>query len=73
MNTEKPLSDAISFDDDYFIKNAILCFLHYYPNHKWVPIYQGLMDRETIVKTPPDARKPRPARRRKPKSSQSSD
>ena len=31
-----------SLDDDYFIKNAILCFLHHYPKHKWTPIYEEL-------------------------------
>ena len=56
--------DAKSLDDDYFIKNAILCFLHYYPNHKWAPIYRELAERETYTTKP----KPRPARRRKPKT-----
>ena len=39
-----------SLDDDYFIKNSILCFLHYYPNHKWTPIYEELAKRDTFTK-----------------------
>ena len=38
-----------SLDDDYFIKNAILCFLHYYPNHKWTGIYEELAKRDTFT------------------------
>lgn len=62
---------AESLDDDYFIKNAILCWLHYFPEHKWTDIYKELAQRETYTKGEPVA-KPRPARRRKPKPSQSS-
>ena len=39
-----------SLDDDYFIKNAILCFLYHYPNHKWTPIYEELASRDTFTK-----------------------
>ena len=39
-----------SFDDDYFIKNAILCFLYHYPNHKWTGIYEELAERDTFTK-----------------------
>ena len=38
-----------SLDDDYFIKNAILCFLHHYPNHKWTEIYEELAKRDTFT------------------------
>ena len=38
-----------SLDDDYFIKNAILCFLHHYPNHKWTAIYEELAKRDTFT------------------------
>ena len=41
---------AKSLDDDYFIKNAILCFLHHYPNHKWTPIYEELASRDKYTK-----------------------
>ena len=43
--------EAKSLDDDFFIKNAILCFLHYYPKHKWAPIYEELAQRDTFTRT----------------------
>ena len=52
-----------SFDDDYFIKNAILCFLHHYPNHKWTAIYEELAKRDTF--TTPTTRTQRTTRTRK--------
>ena len=57
------MENAKSLDDDFFIKNAIYCWLHYYGNkdHKWEPIYQELAKRDTFKPQP----KPRPARRRK--------
>ena len=71
--------NAKSLDDTYFIKNAIACWLHYYPEHKWVSIYQEMMKRDSFNTQPQpepigtinsmDADepkpKPRPARRRK--------
>ena len=42
--------EAKSLDDDFFIKNAILCFLYYYPKHKWAPIYEELAQRDTFTK-----------------------
>jgi hypothetical protein len=66
MNTEKQPNDALSLDDDYFIKNAISCWLHHFPNHKWAPIYQKLRNRDSFVS--PEAKpiaKPRPARKTK--------
>ena len=64
MSTEK--IHAKSLDDDYFIRNAIYCFLHYFPDHKWVPIYKELIKRETFnnVKSD-DSKTSRPAQRRK--------
>ena len=55
--------NAKSLDDDYFIKNAIMCWLHYYgdKNHKWDSIYKELAQRETFTAKP----KPCPARRAK--------
>ena len=35
-------------DDDYFIRNAIYCWLHYYPDHKWVDAYRELLKRDTF-------------------------
>ena len=65
MDTDRP--PAKSLDDDYFIKNAISCFLHYYPDHKWAPIYRELRNRDTFNQPEPTIATPRPARRRKPK------
>ena len=60
-----------SLDDNYFIKNAILCWLHHYGNqgHRWDSIYKELAQRDTYINMESnDAKpKPRPARRRKPK------
>ena len=63
-----------SLDDNYFIKNAILCWLHYYgdKNHRWDSIYKELAKRDVYVSMEPTNAKPtpRPARRRaaKPKT-----
>jgi hypothetical protein len=62
-----------SLDDNYFIKNAILCWLHHYgdKNHRWDSIYKELAKRDVYISMEPDAKpKPRPARRRaaKPKT-----
>ena len=65
MNTDKPLGKSL--DDDYFIKNAISCFLHYYPDHKWAPIYRELRKRESFNQPEHRIATPRPERRRKPK------
>ena len=59
--------EAKSLDDDYFIKNAIGCFLHYYPEHKWAPIYRELLNRDSFIQPEPTIATPRAARRRKPK------
>lgn len=50
MSTETTTKKSKPLDDDYFIKNAILCFLHHYPNHKWTPIYEELAERNTYIK-----------------------
>jgi hypothetical protein len=57
MSTEKQPSSK-SLDDDYFIKNAISCFLHYYPDHKWAPIYKELRERESFNQPEPVIAKP---------------
>lgn len=43
------MPDAVSLNDDYFIKNAILCWLHHYPNHRWTAIYKELAERDSYV------------------------
>ena len=49
------MTKAISLDDDYFIKNAIMCWLHHYGDkgHKWDDIYKELASRDTYTKQPP--------------------
>lgn len=54
-------------DDDYFIRNAILCWMHFFPKHKWTPIYEELAKRDSYVAKPTEP-KPRAARRRKPRA-----
>ena len=50
-----------SLDDNYFIKNAILCWLHHYGDqgHRWDDIYKELAAREhyTINPQPRRAKK----------------
>ncbi|OUV26364.1 MAG: hypothetical protein CBC48_15560 [bacterium TMED88] len=64
MSTEKLVDKSL--DDDYFIRNAIYCFLHYFPDHKWAPIYKELMKRETFNNVEPnDTKAPSRPQRRK--------
>jgi hypothetical protein len=67
LSTEKQKHKVL--DHDYFIKNAISCWLHYFPDHKWAPIYRELRLRDFSVLEEPKVVKPRAARRRKPKVS----
>ena len=65
-----------SLDDNYFIKNAILCWLHHYGDqgHRWDSIYKELAQRDTYInmasieikdaQTEPDPPKPRTTRKR---------
>ena len=57
------MPDAKSLDDDYFIKNAILCFLYHYPNHKWTPIYEELAKRDNFTHKPQPRRAKRATRK----------
>ena len=41
--------NAKSIDDDFFIKNAIACWLYHFPEHKWAPIYEDLVKRDFIT------------------------
>ena len=40
-----------SLDDNYFIKNAIYCWLHHYGDqgHRWDDIYKELAKRDTYI------------------------
>ena len=40
---------STSLDDDFFIKNAIACWLYHFPEHKWAPIYEDLVKRDFIA------------------------
>ena len=63
-NTTKQGSpNAKSLDDDFFIKNAILCWIHHYggKEHKWEDIYVELATRNSYTHKP----NPRPALRAK--------
>ena len=58
-----------SHDENFLIKNAIYCWLHYFPNHVWTQRYKDLAKRDTFTCMDANATKPkpkpRPARRRK--------
>ena len=41
---------------DYLIKNAIGCWLHYFPDHKWTAAYQQLAKEEFTKVTKSDAK-----------------
>ena len=47
--------------DSWLIKNAIGCFLHYYPDHEWSARYKELVKIDEFL----PEKKPRPARRAK--------
>ena len=55
-----------SLDDNFFIKNAIYCWLHYFGNkdHKWEAIYKELAERDSYT-TPEPTPKPTPTPTRK--------
>ena len=50
-------------NDDFFIKNAILCFLHHYPEHKWAAIYEELAQRDSYTHKPQPRRAKRAPRK----------
>jgi len=55
--------------DDWLIRNAIGCWLHYFPEHPWRERYEELVKRKVYL-TPP---KPRPARKRSQSRSKDTD
>jgi len=68
MNTEKqPSNTTASLDDDFFVRNAVKCWLYYFKGNKWEHVYHKLLERETFNTTETHVATPRPARRRKPK------
>ena len=42
--------------DSWLIKNAIGCFLHYYPNHEWSARYKELVKIDEFTTTQPKKR-----------------
>ena len=62
--------------DNKLIENAILAFLHHYPQHQWVEDYQALLTKVRALKNeqPKDAevrKRGRPAQRQRKKETAS--
>ena len=62
--------------DNLLIENAILAFLHHYPNHKWAGDYAKLLEKVRALKDeqPKDAevrKRGRPAKRQRKKETTS--
>ena len=62
--------------DNLLIENAILAFLHHYPNHKWAGDYAKLLDKIKSIENakPKDAevrKRGRPAKRQRTKETSS--
>ena len=62
--------------DNLLIENAILAFLHHYPNHKWAGDYAKLLDKIKSIENakPKDAevrKRGRPAKRQRTKETTS--
>ena len=54
---------AKALDEDFFIRNAIYCWLYYFDEkHKWHSIYKDLAERESYINDTP---KPKPRRARR--------
>ena len=47
-------------DDNFYIRNAIYCWLHYYgdKNHKWDAIYKELAERDSYTTSQPEPSPP---------------
>ena len=54
--------EANALDEDFFIRNAIYCWLYYFKDHKWRSIYEELGQRETYTSKP---QQPKPRRTRR--------
>ena len=71
------ITEACKMNDNLLIENAILAFLHHYPDHKWAPLYGELLAK---IKDLNDAksnqttvqRRGRPAKRQRKKETTSS-
>ena len=60
-------------DDQVLIENAILAFLHNYPNHQWAVNYAELLERirNEQPKSPTVQKRGRPAKRQRKKETAS--
>ena len=63
-------------EDNILIENAVLAFLHNYPNHKWTEHYKVLLDKLKALQNeqPKDAevrKRGRPAKRQRKKETTS--
>lgn len=54
------MTDSKSLNDDFFIKNAIYCWLHYFGNkdHQWEAIYKELAERDSYTTPQPEPTPP---------------
>ena len=52
-----------ALNHDYFIRNAIYCWLHYFPEHKWADAYRELLKHDTFVAKNEVQGRRRPAKR----------
>jgi hypothetical protein len=55
MSTSNTTNDgkAKALDEDFFIRNAIHCWLYYFDEkHKWHSIYKDLAERESYIGQP---------------------
>ena len=60
-------------EDQILIENAILAFLHHYPNHEWAVPYAELLEkiRNEQLKTTEVRKRGRPAKRQRKKETSS--
>ena len=63
----------LMIEDQILIENAILAFLHHYPNHEWAVPYAELLEkiRNEQLKSPTVQKRGRPAKRQRKKTTAS--
>ena len=63
----------LMIEDQVLIENAILAFLHHYPNHEWAVPYAELLEkiRNEQLKTTEVRKRGRPAKRQRKKETAS--
>ena len=71
------IMEACKMNDNLLIENAILAFLHHYPDHKWAAQYSDLLVKLNQLKnakptTPEVQTRGRPAKRQRKKETTSS-